>query len=48
MIQEPKKKEKKKDFYKKSQESEDHLNAYNRTHWTTGEHNRKEYTLKRC
>ena len=36
MIQEQKKKKK---FYIKSQESEDHLNAYNRTHWTVGEHN---------
>ena len=33
--------EQKKYFYIKSQESEDHLNAYNRTHWIAGEHNRK-------
>ena len=37
----------KKDFYIKSQESEDHLNAYNRTHWTGGEHNRQNCILEK-
>ena len=41
MIQEPKKR-------LLHQESEDQLNAYNRTHWIVGEHNRKEYTLNWC
>ena len=30
-----------------SQESEDHLNAYNRTHWTVGEHNKQNCILEK-
>ena len=37
----------KKDYYIKIQESEDHLNAYNRTHWTGGEHNRQNCILEK-
>ena len=38
---------KKEDFDIRSQELEDHLNAYNRTHWTGGEHNRQNCILEK-